>query len=230
MPSTDKPIIVLEDQEPFASGGNRLCFRHPLNPKRCLKVIRPDRTPMIRRAEKQFPANLRPLSLFDENLAEVSVLNYLQSSYTTQITKHLPHSFGLIETDLGVAHETELICDADGLISQTLEQYIWKNGQDPIVERAIGNFKEDWAIQPPCTRDLIPHNFVVRLEEESVNLVLIDGFGKKPRMKLPFSEIFAKLQLKRRLKDFDHRVRLITERKVANNGPMSRISNLKRHG
>lgn len=228
MPSTDKPTVVLEGQKPFASGGNRLCFRHPTNPERCLKVIRPDRTPVIRRAEKRFPANLRPLSVFDENRVEVAVLDYLHGNYPAQITKYLPRSFGLTETDLGAAHETELICDASGLISQTLEQYVWVNGLNPVVEQAIQTFKNDWAFEPPRTRDLIPHNFVVRLEDKNAHLMLIDGFGKKPSIEFPFADLLNSLRLKRRFKNFDYRVQLITERKAANNGPMDRINNLKR--
>lgn len=227
MPSTDKKI-VLKDKEPFASGGNRFCFRHPEHLDRCLKVIRPDRTPEIRRAEKKFPANLRPLSVYDENVMEVSMLRYLQNSYPAEISRHLPCSFGLVETDLGMAHETELICDSDGLISQTLEQYVWENGIDSTVEQAIQTFKENWTTQPPNTRDLIPHNFVVQLAEERVRLVLIDGFGKRPLFSLPFANQLAKSRLKRRLKNFDYRIQLVTERKVANNGPMHRINNLKR--
>lgn len=228
MPSTDKPIIKLGGQEPFASGGNRLCFRHPANPERCLKVIRPNRTPEVRRAEKRFPLNLRPLSTFDENLLEVTVLNYLHSHYPTQITKHLPHSFGLVDTDLGTAHETGLICDVGGLVSQTLEQYIWENGLNSIVEQAIQTFKSNWAVKPPNTRDLIPHNFVVQLKYGNAHLVLIDGFGKKPLIEFPFVNFLSRSRLKRRLKDFDYRVQLITERKAANNGPMDRINNLRR--
>ena len=101
MQFTGKPVIVLRDQEPFASGGNRLCFRHPENSKHCLKVIRPDRTPAIRRAEKRFPKNLRPLSTYDENLAEAEILRYLHNNYPIQITQHLPRSFGLVRTDIG---------------------------------------------------------------------------------------------------------------------------------
>ena len=227
MPSTDK-LIILEDKEPFASGGNRLCFRHPSNPKHCLKVIRQDRSPTIRRAEKRFPANLRSLSTYDENLVEVAVLEYLHENYPVDICQHLPSSFGLVETDLGTAHETDLICDENTLISQTLEQYIWKNGLDSIVESALRIFKENWAIKPPRTRDLIPHNFVIRLDKESAHLVLIDGFGKKPSIKWLFSDQLAKLRLERRLRDFDYRIKLITKRKAANNGPMHRINNLKR--
>jgi hypothetical protein len=228
MKSTDKPAIVLKDRKPFASGGNRLCFSHPQNPEHCLKVIRPDRTPVIRKAEKRFPANLRPLSTFDENAVEFAVLNYLHKRYPPQITCHLPRSFGLTETDLGTVHETELIRDADGRISQTLEQYIWKNGINPIIEQAIQTFKKDWATKPPRTRDLIPHNFVVRLDGKNAHLVLIDGFGKKPSIRFLLADQMAKLSLKRRLNDFDYRIQLITKRKAAGNGPMHRINNLKR--
>lgn len=230
MKSIDKPVIILKDKEPFASGGNRLCFRHPQNPEHCLKVIRSDRTPAIRKAEKRFPANLRPLSTYDENLVEIAALNYLRRNYPIQITRHLPCSFGLVETDLGTAHETELVCDADRRISQTLEQYIWKNGIDPTIERAIRTFKEDWCTQPPRTRDLIPHNFVVRLDKKNVRLVLIDGFGKKPLIQFPFVDRLAKLHLKRRLEDFDYRIKLIVKRKKEGTGPMHRIDNLKREG
>lgn len=224
----DTPQIILKDTEPFASGGNRLCFRHLENRARCLKVIRPDRTPAIRRAEKRFPANLRPLSTFDENCVEAEVLNYLHDNYPIQITRHLPRSFGLVETDLGIAHETEIICDGDGRISQTLEQYVWENGINSTVEQAIRAFKEDWAVKPPRTRDLIPHNFVVRLDGRTAHLILIDGFGKKPVFRFPLADRSARSRLGRRLKNFDYRVQLITQRKATGNGPMHRINNLKR--
>ena len=228
MPYSNKPAIELKRQKPFASGGNRLCFRHPENPERCLKVLLANRTPEIRRAEKRFPANLRPLSTYDENLVEFITLNYLHDNYPSEITRHLPRSFGLVETDLGTAHETELVCDSDGRIAQTLEQYVWKNGMNSTVKKAIRIFKKDWSNKPPNTRDLIPHNFVIKLDVESAHLILIDGFGRKPKFRVPFADTLAKLRLKRRLKDFDYRVQLITKHKLAGDGPMHRINNLKR--
>lgn len=228
MKSVHKPSIFLTDQDPFASGGNRLCFHHPTNSSRCLKVIRANRTPAIRRAEKGFPANLRPLSTYDENLVEFITLNYLHDNYPSEITRHLPRSFGLVETDLGTAHETELVCDSDGRIAETLEQYVWKNGMNSTVKQAIHIFKQDWSTKPPNTRDLIPHNFVIRLDVESAHLILIDGFGRKPKFRFPFADKLAKSRLKRRLKDFDYRVQLITKHKLAGDGPMHRINNLKR--
>jgi hypothetical protein len=49
----------------------------------------------------------------------------------------------LVETDLSTAHEAELVCDNDDLISQPLEQYIWEKDVDTIVEKAIQALKED---------------------------------------------------------------------------------------
>lgn len=228
MPSTDKPLIELKNKEPFSSGGNRLCFRHPDDRARCLKVIRPDRTPDIRRAEKGFPANLRPLKAFDENLVEESVLRGLLHRFPSEIRRHLPQSYGMIDTDLGPAHETDLICDADGLISQTLEQYIWKYGIDMTVQTAISEFKQDWSTRPPNTRDLIPHNFVIHINESKGHLYLIDGYGRPPRIKWLQKDTMSASRLRRRFENFDHRIALILERKANNNGPKHRINNLKR--
>ena len=60
-------MLTLSKSSPFASGGNRDCYVHPLNPERCLKVIKKIRSPELRRAEKSFPANLRSLDSFNEN-------------------------------------------------------------------------------------------------------------------------------------------------------------------
>ena len=57
--------LVLTDHNPFAQGGNRLCFVHPEDSLRCIKVRRPDFTLEDRRREKGFPKNLKPLSSFE---------------------------------------------------------------------------------------------------------------------------------------------------------------------
>ncbi|WP_445359081.1 YrbL family protein [Microbulbifer sp. ANSA005] len=37
-------MINLSQSEPFASGGNRFCYRHPERSELCVKVMRPGRT------------------------------------------------------------------------------------------------------------------------------------------------------------------------------------------
>jgi len=221
-------MIRLNDQRPFASGGNRICYRHPAYANRCLKVLRPDRSPALRRKEKRFPSNLRPLKYFDENQVELKVLNYLHANYPKAVRRHLPQSFGMVETDLGHAHATSLITNSDGLISQTLEQYIWEHGLDDTVSQSIEKFKDDWSTQPPKTRDLIPHNMVINDLGGETRLILIDGLGRKPRLTCFYLACTSRNRYRRRIQDFDQRVQRILQRKISNTGPMERLNNLKR--
>ena len=221
-------MIQLSDKSRFSSGGNRDCFRHPDYPDRCLKTLRSCRTPEQRRQEKRFPANLRPLSSFDENLVELKVLNYLHAHYAASVRQHLPDCFGLVDTDLGKALETSLIVDSDGLISQTLEQYLWRFGVDTELESAITVFKSNWSTQPPKTRDLIPHNLVVQNQKDRLQLVVIDGFGRMPRI-LGIDQLLPRnRQFTRRMADFDKRIQQTLHLKSTKAKPPGRLTNLKR--
>lgn len=219
-------MIHLNDQRPFASGGNRICYRHPQQKDRCLKILRPDRTPEIRRRKKRFPSNLRPLSCFDENLTELEALQHLHTHYPENIRQYLPNSYGITQTDLGPAHETSLIIDDNGKISQTLEQYIWEFGTNDIAVSAIEAFKENWRTQPPNTRDLIPHNMVIQQLGANHIIILIDGLGRKPRFGRK-GQASTKL-CKRRFNDLDIRIQRLLQRKINNSCPTHRINNLIR--
>lgn len=220
-------MIRLNNQRPFASGGNRICYRHPEQKDRCLKVLRPNCGPEIRRGKKSFPSNLRPLSYFDENLTEFEVLQYLHTHYPEQVRRHLPTSFGMTQTDLGPAHETSLVTDEDGKISQTLEQYIWEFGPNEIAVSALEAFKENWRIRPPNTRDLIPHNMVIQLFTENHKILLIDGLGRLSRFPLLNGPASAK-RCQRRFDDLDARIQRLLQRKINDTGPSLRLNNLIR--
>ncbi|MGB0415852.1 MAG: YrbL family protein [Coraliomargarita sp.] len=221
-------MIQLNHRTRFSSGGNRECYRHPDHSDRCLKILKECRTPEQRRNEKSFPANLRPLKSFDENLVELQVLNYLHANYPDAVRKHIPKCFGMVETDCGPALETSLILDSDGLISQTLEQYLWQSGLDTSLQKVIAEFKEDWATSPPNTRDLIPHNIVVQDHGTHRQIVLIDGFGRIPRMPSLDKLIRPKWQFKRRMENFDRRIQTILELIATNSTPPGRLTNLVR--
>ena len=221
-------MIHLNDQRPFASGGNRICYRHPQQKDRCLKVLRKDRLPSQRRSQKKFPANLRKIDFFDENIVELQALNYLHAHYPAAIRDHLPETFGLIPTDKGVAHMTSLILDEDGLVSQTLEQYIWEHGLNSVVAKSIAKFKLSWRSQTPSTRDLIPHNLVLQHRDATARLVLIDGFGRKPLMATAIFRALSPSPYKRRIQDLDQRIKRLLVRRSHQDGPNERLNNLVR--
>jgi hypothetical protein len=221
-------MILLHDDLIFSSGGNRLCFVSPQNKKRCLKLLRPDRTPKIRRNEKSFPANLRPLSFFDENRSEQARLKFLFNRFPPEITSHLPHSYGIVQTSRGLAHETDLIRDKNGSISQSLEQYIWDNGLNETAKSAIDTFFQDWTKAPPKTRDLIPHNMVISFNSESAQIILIDGLGRMPLIPSFKGTRMSLRRLLKRRENFDERIQRILLRISRKEAPNARITSIDR--
>lgn len=171
--------IKLRGLEPFSKGGNRFCYVSPLDPSICLKVDQPHRSPNLRRERKSFLARLRPIRYFDENAQEAIALAELHKLVAGGKHPHLPRTFGLVETDLGWAHATDLVRDEDGRISQTLEMHLNSQGLSEEAVRAIREFKKAWLRTAPVTRELLPHNLLLRRGERESRLILIDGFGRK---------------------------------------------------
>lgn len=172
--------LELQNLQPFAQGGNRLCFIHPDHPDRCIKVRRPDFSLADKRKRKGFPKNLRPLSRFDDNLIEYKVMEKIDKHFDKGVYRYISRCFGFEKTDLGEGLVSELIKDANGHISHTLKQYIWDNGLTEECQMALEQFIEGWVrLRIPST-DLLLHNIVVQLnsEDKIERLVVIDGLGE----------------------------------------------------
>lgn len=220
------PVLEISGLKPFSKGGNRLCFVHPERPDRCLKVLTAESAPQKKRLEKGWIGKLRPLTAFDENLQEAAVLAGFFQRFPATATRHLPRSYGIVTTDLGSAHETDLIRDDDNRISQTLEQYLWHDGVDATVEAASLEFRNDWEKKAPSTRCLLPHNIVIQITQHCPRLILIDGFGRKSivnTLKCSFPATN-----KRALEELNHRIQTVLQRRASAMEPKPRISQLNR--
>ena len=221
-------MIKISTPTPFSSGGNRDCFVHPENPHRCLKVLREGRSPRERRKQKKFPANLRPLATFDENITELQTLSYIFKAYPPRIHQYVARAYGFVLTDRGSAIETDLIRDSNGLISMTLEQHLWKFGLNPQIKQALTDFLNDWSSQAPTTRAFIPHNLLLQETTGSLRIQIIDGLGRQSRyMKflqtLPFYNRFEK-----RKANLYKRIQRISDLLEQGIQPPKRVANLKR--
>jgi PhoP regulatory network protein YrbL len=172
-------MLLLSRLAPFAQGGNRLCFVHPDDPLRCVKVRRPDFPLAALRKKKKFPKNLKPLSSFDDNLEEHRVMRMLDKHVGPALYQHLSHCYGFEETDLGRGLASELIRDASGRISYSLKQYLWEFGPTDSFEKALGEFCAFWTRHAIPSRDLLLHNIVAQRDAngEVSRLVVIDGLG-----------------------------------------------------
>lgn len=171
--------LQLAHIEPFARGGNRLCYVHPDNPDCCVKVRRPDFTLADCRRKKGFPRNLRPLSSFDDNREEAAVIKALQKSRGETIHHHIYRCDGFVETDFGPGLMTELVRDADGRISVSLKQDLWERGYPAATRRAVEVLADFWLEHLVPSREVLTHNIVVQrgAHDEIRRLVVIDGLG-----------------------------------------------------
>lgn len=202
-------ILQLAGQTPFAKGGNRLCFVHPLEPGRCIKVRRPDFSLEDCRRKKGFPRNLRPLSAFDDNLEEYRVVSNLEQSRGEEVYKHIFRCYGFVETDMGKGLETELVRDESGAISWSLKQYIWEEGYTGACRDAVRQLGRFWEELRIPSRDLLTHNIVVQQDsgENIKRLVVIDGLGSSAMV--PFHwlpQTFQRQKIRKRVRRLEERI------------------------
>ena len=192
-------MIKLNDIFPFAKGGNRMCFVHPDNRNRCLKVIHPGILTKIKKS-KPWYKQLRSSESFDDNLREQNAYNQKAlKSNNPEIWDHLAKWYGMVETDIGIASETELIRN-NGRIAETLEEYLFRNGLTDEIKDAIEEFHKWLRQHLVLTKNLIPHNLVLTSQEKKLKIKIIDGLGSQAFFPLAsYSNIFAKRYVIRRI-------------------------------
>lgn len=173
-------MIDLSQSEPFASGGNRHCYRHPQHPDRCVKVMLPGRIAQLRKRAAWYKA-LFSDDQFDDNAREVE--GYSQPALKNApadslVWQHLPRWYGMEATSNGPGAVSELILDRDGNPAMTLEQYLQEYGLDETIQRALNEFAQWLKATRVMTKNILPHNLVLRASKGQPQLVLVDGLGR----------------------------------------------------
>ena len=172
-------MISLSDLQPFAIGGRRECFVHPLDRTRCVKIHRPEFLPSILKKNAPWWRSIRKSERsFDENFSDWSVMQSLEARKDPTVWEHIPRCYGWEETDRGKGLVIELLRDADGLISLSLLHWIWENGSGEKLDRAIAAFTAFWETHTIPSRSLGLHNISMQeLADGNSRMVLIDGLG-----------------------------------------------------
>lgn len=184
-------MIDLSNSRPFASGGNRHCYRHPQFADRCVKVMRPGRVAELRQRAPWYKG-LADDSHFDDNAREVA--GYRQKVLRTApddspVWDHLPRWYGMTETSKGPGAVSELLLDAHGAPAETLETYLQRAGLDAPIRGALERFSQWLRATGVLTKNLLPHNLVVVSRGGQPELYLVDGLGNASF--LPLSEHLA---------------------------------------
>lgn len=200
-PATSGPILELKGREPFGVGGRRLCFVHPHDPKKCVKVLRTDERRTVRHKKTIIPAHWR--REYDNNAHERRILEDLEKRIGPAMASHLPRSYGMAATDLGPGLVLDLVRDHDGGISRSIRELITTGYDLPKLKPtflAFGDFLSEHLV---LTRSLLDHNLVVEMREDGPGPVfLIDGFGDPAW--IPFSKWIPALghaKIKRRIEE-----------------------------
>ena len=199
-------MIDLSNSKPFANGGNRACYQHPENINICLKITHPD-LPNKLKAKAPWYKKYRSLDSFDDNKREELAYNQKAISKNESIAwDHLVRWHGFEETSMGLASATEMVLN-DGMIAETLESYLFTNGKDEKITVAINDF-ENWLKKTLIlTKNIIPHNIVVKKTEGKLQLKIIDGLGCSSFLPLPkISNFFAKRNVSRRVELMHSRI------------------------
>lgn len=183
-------MIDLSGLSPFASGGNRHCYRHPGDPQKCVKVMRAGRIEELRNRAPWYK-RLAGDHRFDDNLRELA--GYRQRALRgvgdeNLAWRHLARWYGIQETSEGPGAVTELIVDERDQPAITLERYLQQHGLDKPIEESLNRFSQWLSETGILTKNILPHNLVIRDEHGRPELCLIDGIGCAAF--LPLAEYF----------------------------------------
>ena len=114
----------------------------------------------------------------------------------------------------------------NGLISETLERYLWTHGMDELLEQALAEFRRDWLQSSPPSRDLLPHNLLLQKHGGKGTVKLVDGFGRPGTWQLPY--FLRRRRILEKLQKLDQRLHLVLQRKYDGEQPKERIGHLRR--
>ncbi|WP_237057203.1 YrbL family protein [Microbulbifer sediminum] len=202
-------MIDLGELKPFASGGNRHCYRHPQDPEKCVKVMRTGRIEELH-ARAPWYKRLAGNDRFDDNLRELA--GYQQPALRnaddhSPVWRHLARWYGLEETSAGRAAVSQLILDENGNPAPTLEDYLQEHGLDAPITAALEHFAQWLWDTRVLTKNILPHNLVVRMHDGAPELVLIDGLGRATLLPLPeWFEFFNRHYIRRRIQRMWRRI------------------------
>lgn len=166
--------LRLSDHTPFARGGRRLCYVHPDDPSRCVKVLRTDNDRFVKTGRTYVPSFLR--NEYDNNEDERRALAALERRLAGSYT-HLPRCYGYTDTDLGRGLILDLIRDDDGRISRSVRQLMQEGVAPAELRPAYDEMALHFITHAVLTRAILDHNLAAQRTGERWRLTLIDGFG-----------------------------------------------------
>ena len=186
--------------DPIGEGQERICYRHPEDPDKIIKLQKGS-------SDKQ---TRRELELY-RRLARRKSTDYSQ----------LPRYYGKVKTNLGEGFVTDLIRDYDGGISNSLYWY-FERGYPveefyPYLEELKQYLLDNQVV---FSEDLRRTNVLFqRLSPERAQLVVIDGLGNHSAIN--WFDVFRPVsdsKINRRWERFMHQLKIHSDQMIADYG------------
>ena len=199
-------MIKIKDKKWLAQGANRVCYVHPDDPNKLLKIIKPEKRAKVKKSQAPWYKKMRSSVCFDDNLQELKAFKRLEKK--EGVENYFPKCFGVVETDLGEAICVECIHSGlEGRNILSLQNYLREYGFTNEIMKALDElccFLYDNLI---VTRDLRMFNIMVRHKNEMINLVIVDGLGNSEFIPISdFIASFARTKMQRKFKRFKQRM------------------------
>jgi hypothetical protein len=194
---------ILEiNSEPIGVGQERICYRHPEDAGKVVKIQKGE-------SDKQ---TRRELELY-ENLSRRKMSNF----------EHIPRYYGMTQTNLGKGFVVDLIADFDGAVSKSLWWH-FEQGY-PIAEflpylDELRQYLLDNLVV--FSVDMGRYNILFqKTSPQQARLVVIDGFGNHTAINwLDNIAYFARHKINRRWRRFIGRLQNYSDELMrANNAP-----------
>ena len=153
-------MLYLDDSLVIGKGAHRICYRHPSEQNKCIKIIHSA----------------------DKSMQRLECKYYQQLALADINWEHLSRYYGTTETNLGTGYVYQLIRDFDGSISLALSEYLNINAPKKIgselLRDSLGELKRYLLENKIVVRNLRPYNVVFqRISSTNGIAVIIDNIG-----------------------------------------------------
>lgn len=194
-------MIELNDSLFIAEGSHRAIYRHPDDESKCLKIVKEGSLEKRRKNNSKWYKRLRKLSSFDETQKDLQAYRKLGSN--EEMLRHIPHFYGMVETNLGPAMLLDLISNENGSPARSLADHLESGKDRDKLTKALISLGEHLITSAIVVRDFSSHDIMVRESmDKELKLFVVDGLGGAELVPISIFPFFARLKAARRIRRF----------------------------
>ena len=195
----NRSMIDLKGKKPFAEGGNRVCYLHPKEKDQCLKLVKQESLHALINSRPWYKLWRSKASFNDNNRDYLGYQQKALKNGKEDIWVHISRCYGFVATSNGVALATELITN-NGEPAITLADYLAEYGLTDQIIGALKIFQRWLRKYKVMTKNLLPHNLVLKFQGEHTLLKVIDGLGSQNYLATEFIPFYRDRYIEQRIK------------------------------